>query len=126
VSRLNSFFVGLGVLALCSTALAQSPATAPNNTAVNVRDRRPQAMTAGQQSNDKQDIELTRRIRRAVVKDDSLSNAAHNIKIVSAHGTVVLRGPVKTVQERQIIGEKAREIAGAGKVNNQLEVEQHQ
>lgn len=110
------------MLGLCSTALAQS---APNNSGVNVRDRNPGAITAGQQSNDKQDLELTRRIRRAVVKDSSLSHAAHNIKIISEKGMVVLRGPVKTDQERQVIGEKASEIAGAGKVQNQLEVEQH-
>jgi hyperosmotically inducible protein len=117
---------GLAMLGLCSTAHAQAPVTAPNNSGINVRDRDPQAMTAGQQSNDKQDLELTRRIRRAVVKDDSLSNAAHNIKIVTDGGTVILRGPVKTDQEKQAIGEKARAIAGANKVRNQLEVEQHQ
>jgi osmotically-inducible protein OsmY len=99
-----------------------SNAAAPDNSAVNVRDRAPDAMTAGQQSNAKSDVELTREIRRAVVKDDSLSTLAHNVKIVAANGSVILRGPVKTEQEKVDIANKAQAIAGANKVDNQLEV----
>lgn len=104
---------------------AQNPPPAPNNSAVNVRDRNPDAITAGQQSNAKGDIELTSQIRRAVVKDDTLSMTAHNIKIVSSGGMVTLRGPVQTKREQQSIGRKARAIAGAKNVDNQLEVENH-
>jgi hyperosmotically inducible protein len=81
-------------------------------------------MTAGQQSNSKSDVELTREIRRAVVKDHSLSMLAHNVKIVSANGSVILRGPVKTEDEKNAIGSKAQAIAGADRVDNQLEVQQ--
>jgi osmotically-inducible protein OsmY len=100
----------------------ESPPPAPDNSAVNVRDRAPGAMTADQQSNAKSDVELTRRIRRAVVKDHSLSMLAHNVKIVSANGSVTLRGPVKTEEEKSAVASKAQAIAGAGNVNNQLEV----
>jgi hyperosmotically inducible protein len=117
-------FAALAMFGLGPIALAQSPA--PNNTGINVRDRNPDAATAGAQSNAKPDLELTREIRRAVVKDHSLSTAAHNIKIVSDGGMVTLRGPVKTADEKRAIGDKARQIAGAHKVQNQLEVEQHQ
>ena len=79
-------------------------------------------MTAGEQSNAKVDVELTRRIRRAVIKDDSLSTAAHNVKIVTANGAVTLRGPVNSEQEKVVIGKKAQAIAGASNVNNELEV----
>jgi len=79
-------------------------------------------MTAGQQSNAKSDVALTRKIRRAVVKDHSLSTLAHNVKIVSANGSVTLRGPVKTEEEKTAIASKAQAIAGADKVDNQLEV----
>jgi len=104
-------------------AMAQdSTASAPDNSAVNVRDRAPGAMTAGQQSNSKSDAELTRRIRRAVVQDHSLSMLAHNVKIISTNGSVMLRGPVKTEEEKTAIANKAQAIAGAGKVDNQLEV----
>ena len=46
-----------------------------------------------------------------------------NVKIVSVNGIVTLRGPVKTEQEKESVGAKAKTIAGADKVNNQLEVE---
>jgi osmotically-inducible protein OsmY len=99
-----------------------SPPVAPNNSAVNVRDRAPGAMTAGEQSNAKGDVVLTRKIRRAVVKDSSLSMLAHNVKIVTANGNVTLRGPVNSEAEKVAIARKAKAIAGAGNVDNQLEV----
>jgi osmotically-inducible protein OsmY len=103
--------------------MAQDSApVAPNNTAVNIRDRAPGAMTAGEQSNAKGDLALTRKIRRAVIKDSSLSMLAHNVKIVTANGNVTLRGPVNTEAEKVAIASKAKTIAGAGNVDNQLEV----
>jgi len=111
------------LLALGNVTMAQdSRPVAPDNSAVNVRDRDPNAMTAGEQSTAKSDVELTREIRRAVVKDDSLSTLAHNVKIVAANGAVTLRGPVNTEQEKVAIASKAQAIAGANKVDNQLEV----
>ena len=112
------------LLALGNVTMAQdSKPVAPDNSAVNVRDRDPNAMTAGEQSTAKSDVELTREIRQAVVKDDSLSMLAHNVKIVAANGAVTLRGPVKTEQEKVAIASKAQAIAGPNKVDNQLEVE---
>jgi hyperosmotically inducible periplasmic protein len=99
-----------------------SPPVAPDNSNVNIRDRNPDAMTAGQQSNSKSDVELTRQIRHAVVKDSSLSTMAQNVKIISANGNVTLRGPVKTEAEKDSIVSKAQAIAGADRVNNELEV----
>jgi hyperosmotically inducible periplasmic protein len=115
---LSSALLGLGTV----TMAQDSPPSAPDNSAVNVRDRAPGAMTAGQQSSAKSDVEITREIRRAVVKDHSLSMLAHNVKIVSANGSVTLRGPVKTEEEKTAIASKAQAIAGAGKVDDQLEV----
>jgi hyperosmotically inducible protein len=114
---LSSALLGLGTVTMAQDS---SPA-APDNSAVNVRDREPGAMTAGQQSNAKSDVEITREIRRAVVKDHALSMLAHNVKIVSANGSVTLRGPVKTEEEKTAIASKAQAIAGAGKVDDQLE-----
>jgi hyperosmotically inducible periplasmic protein len=115
------------LLVLGTVARAQESApVAPDNSAVNVRDRSPAAMTSGEQSNVKSDVELTREIRRAVVKDPALSTLAHNVKIVAVNGSVTLRGPVKTEEERTAIASKAQEIAGADKVDNQLEVKGQQ
>jgi hyperosmotically inducible protein len=115
--------LSLALLRVGSVAIAQNPTPVlPDNSAINARDRNPQAMTAGQQSSASSDVELTRKVRRAVVKDHSLSMLAHNIKIISANGSVILRGPVKTEEEKAAIASKAQAIAGAGKVDNQLEV----
>ena len=111
------------LLGLSAFAMAQAPTPiAPDNSAVNARDRDAGATTAGQQSNSKADTELTRKIRRAVVKDDSLSTMAHNVKIVTVAGSVTLRGPVKTETEKTAIANIAQQMAGADKVDNQLEV----
>jgi hyperosmotically inducible periplasmic protein len=108
------------LLLLGTIAMAQE--SPPDNSAVNARDRSPLAMTSGEQSNAKSDVELTRAIRRAVVKDPALSTLAHNVKIVTANGSVTLRGPVKTEEEKAAIASKAQQLAGADKVDNQLEV----
>ena|SRR5579862_9319897 len=115
---LSTALVGMSTV---SNAQDSKP-VAPDNSAVNVSDRAPDAMTADQQSNNKDDVTLTSDIRRAVVKDQSLSMMAHNVKIITANGKVILRGPVKTEEEKTAIAGKAQAIAGAGNVDNQLEV----
>jgi hyperosmotically inducible periplasmic protein len=57
-----------------SNVRAQTPSpTAPDNSGINVRDRSNDAVTAGEQSNSGGDLKLTAKIRRAIVKDKSLS-----------------------------------------------------
>ena len=85
-----------------------------------------QAPTADNQKNNKADVDTTARIRKALTHDKSLSTSAHNIKIVTQNGSVTLRGPVKTEEERTAVASKAQAIAGAGNVNNQLEVKKQQ
>ena len=124
IMRTGLVFI-ISSLLLCPGILSMaqdSTPVAPDNTKMNVRDRPADAMTAGQQSNANGDIELTRKIRQAVVKDSSLSTMAHNVKIISNNGSVTLRGPVKTQGEKDAIAEKAQTIAGSGKVDNQLEI----
>jgi len=96
--------------------------TLPDNSAVNVRDRAPAAVTAGQQSNAKSDQDITREIRRAVVKDDSLSMMARNVKIITVDGNVTLRGPVETQSEKTTIARLATAVAGTHNVDNQIDV----
>jgi hyperosmotically inducible periplasmic protein len=96
--------------------------TAPDNTGRNVRDRGGDTVTPGDQSNNKADLNLTQQIRKAVMADKSLSTNAKNIKIITAHGVVTLRGPVNTPQEKATIEAKAQSIAGANNVDSQLEI----
>jgi osmotically-inducible protein OsmY len=67
-------------------------------------------------------MELTRRVREAVVADKSLSTNAHNVKIITINGVVTLRGPVASDTERSKIVATAQQIAGKNKVDNKLEV----
>ena len=72
----------------------------PDNTDVNVGDRRGEILTPGDQSESKADRTLTQRIRQAVMADKSLSTTAKNVKIITINGVVTLRGPVKSPQEK--------------------------
>jgi len=108
-------------LALLGNASAQET-TQPDNTKVNKRDRSEAAVTADQQKMNVSDRELTQKIRKAVMADKSLSTYAHNVKIVSQHGAVTLKGPVRSEDEKKSIMAKATEIAGAGKVTDDMSV----
>jgi osmotically-inducible protein OsmY len=57
------------------------------------------------------------------MEDKSLSTTARNVKVITVDGNVILRGPVKSKHEKAAIADKAVKIAGAGHVNNQLEIE---
>lgn len=100
------------------TCLAQDA----DNTKMNKRDKSLQEQTAAQQGESKQDREMTKKIRRAVVKDKSLSTKAHNIKIITRRGMVTLKGPVNSEEEKNRIEEKATKIAGSDKVKNEIDV----
>ena len=104
-----------------ATGAAEARSSA-DDTGRNTRDRDGNTLTADKQSNRKSDVEITRRIRRAIVKDDSLSTNAHNVKIITRHGAVTLRGPVASEEEKQMVAKKAEGINGVGKIDNQLEV----
>jgi hyperosmotically inducible protein len=101
---------------------AEARESAPDNSGRNVRDKSGDTLTPGDQSNSESDVELTRKIREAVVGDDSLSLQAHNVKIISVDGVVTLRGPVTSEGEKSRIASLAEKNAGSGKVHNQLEV----
>src|SRR5678815_3756836 len=78
-----------------SMLYGQTPTDQPakaDNTKVNARDNADTSPTADQQKENKSDREITRRIRESLVKDESLSTYAHNIKIVTRDGHVTLKG----------------------------------
>jgi osmotically-inducible protein OsmY len=92
---------------------------APDNTAVNKRDRNAGEVTADQQKENTADQELTAQIRQSVMADESLSTNAQNIKIISQNGAVTLKGPVDSESERRSIVAKAIAVTGdAGKVTD--------
>src|SRR5690242_14173540 len=77
-----------------SNSASSASSVPPDNSGKNVRDRDHNAITPFSQSTNRSDVEMTRKIRRALTKDKSLSTMARNIKVVTMDGTVILRGPV--------------------------------
>ena len=59
---------------------------AADNTKVNQRDRNKSEPTADQQKETSADRQLTQQIRKALVKNKTLSTYGHNIKIVTQNG----------------------------------------
>ena len=93
-----------------------------DNSDVNERDRGGAAKTSIDQNENKKDLDITASIRKRVV-DTKLSVNAQNVKIITQDGKVTLRGPVKSAEEKKQIEDIAHEVAGAGNVDSQLEVE---
>jgi len=112
-------------LVLCGLTLvgAQTPAEQQSDTTkVNQRDRNKGEVTADQQKENRSDRELARDVRRAIVKDKSLSTDAHNVKVIAQDGMVTLKGPVRSEDEKQAIEAKAIGVAGQEKVKDELHV----
>src|SRR6202011_5302431 len=111
----------LCISAFTLSAIAQDTPAA-DNTKKNQRDRSGETKTSGDQSNSSQDVKITAAIRRAVVRDHSLSMTAKNVKIITSNGMVTLRGPVNTAEEKTKIEQLAQSAAGNAKNDNKLEV----
>lgn len=93
-----------------------------DNTGRNVRDANPNRVTASDQGNRPSDIEVLARIRRELVANDNLSVYGKNVKVMVEKGTIVLRGPVRSLEERQSIEKIANDFASGYKVVSQLEI----
>lgn len=97
--------------------------TQPDNTAINQRDADlGKTKTPINQNENQADIDVTAKIRQRVVAEKEFSINAQNVKIITADGMVTLRGPVNSQAEYDMIAKIAREVAGEGKVDNQLEI----
>jgi hyperosmotically inducible protein len=119
IMRYAAFF---GLLLLTATGCDQAgTAVSPDNTAVNDRDADANTKTPIDQNQNQADIDITAKIRKAVV-DTEMSVNAQNVKIITQDGHVTLRGPVDSAEEKAKIEEIAHGIAGADRVDSQLEV----
>src|SRR5258708_33350907 len=92
-----------GALLTASAAFAPAQETPkPDNTKTNKQD----TGTADQQKNNKPDRETTKEIRQPITDDQSLSTYAHNVKVISTHGTVTFKRPCPTDSDTKSIGDK--------------------
>ncbi len=108
------------------TPLAQAVNGAANgaadNTGKNVRDRGSETLTPGDQGGSEVDRTITQQIRQGVMKQETLSMTAKNVKIITVEGVVTLRGPVKSDEEKALIASLARQTGNVKRVDNQLEI----
>lgn len=119
---LNSALVFGETLPIPPEAVSDASAQA-DNTEKNVRDKDNATLTPiDQAQGSKHDVDMTRRIRKSLMADKTLSTNAQNIKIVTLNGRATLRGPVKDVGEQNRILRKARKVVGVKNVENNLEV----
>lgn len=102
------------------TMLALSASTTPMVAAGRPGDGATQ--TADDQKNNKGDVTLAAAIRKSIMADKTLSVAAHNVRIIAQGGSVTLRGPIKSEEERASVLAKARDIAGAAMVTDSMTV----
>lgn len=82
-----------------------------------------QAPPAQEQSNKKEDVELTRKIREDLMKQETLSLTAKNVKVVTKDGVTHLSGSVKTGEEKSLIESIAKRHAGEANVQSHIQVQ---
>lgn len=118
--------LGGGIMAGAQDQMGQSPPPQPDNTKTNQRDRKADEPTADQQKANQSDRDMTRQIRKSIEKDRSLSTYGHNVKVITQNGTVTLKGPVRSEEEKKAIEQKATDLAGADKVTSEIDVQPKQ
>jgi hyperosmotically inducible periplasmic protein len=128
-ANIRTYLVVLLAALLCACSseekepeTATAPPSAADNTARNERDSTGSTATPVDQGENETDLGITAKIRQAIVDDKALSANAENVKIITNGGVVVLRGPVKSEQEKSAIEAKAKEVAGVTRVENQIEI----
>jgi hyperosmotically inducible protein len=133
-SVIHTFLCAVLLLGSAAFAGAQQPADqqsapAADNTKVNERDKNQNEPTASQQKENPTDRAVTQQIRKSLMDDKSLSTYAQNVKIITQDGQVTLKGPVRSEaekHEKQMIEQKAAEVAGKDKVTSELDVKPQQ
>jgi hyperosmotically inducible periplasmic protein len=115
-----------GVLARAQEPTSQQAPPNVDNTKTNERDRSASEPTAYQQKENRSDRDITQQIRQSIVRDKSLSTYAHNVKVITTNGRVMLKGPVRSEDEKKAVEAKAAEIAGENKVTSELNAKPQQ
>lgn len=112
------FLSGVFVINIPGASLAQSA----DNTGNNTSDQAQTGLPAEQQGESQEDIQITKKIRQAIIDDTSLSMNAQNVKIITTGGLVTLKGPCSSEEEIQAIVKIAAGIVEAAKITNEMEV----
>ncbi len=68
------------------------------------------------------DLQLAANVQQTLQRDNSLSPAAHQVKVIASDGAVVLRGAVLNDAEKAKIDSMVRGMSGVKEVTNELDV----
>lgn len=120
MKSLHSIVMASACLAVLCPGSLLTAQTAPDNSGHNSH----QGKTADDQHDAKADRLTSAKIRRAIVADKDLSTYAHNVKIITMNGSVTLKGPVRSEEEKQKVAADTAAVVTADKVDNQLTVKQ--
>jgi len=115
------FLMGLLAFTLSACENSTKSNIKADNTERNMEDPEG-ALTPLDQSEKKSDRLITKKIRKSLIEDSTLSQDAKNIKIITIEGKVTLRGPVNSDNEKSTVVSKAQNISGVVSVDDQLEV----
>ena len=121
---LLNVFLTTGVISFSGSALVGLLVVQPASAQAvdNSSQNKGQLNTADKQSNAASDRRTAAQVRKALIADKDLSTYAHNVKVLVADGTVTLKGPVKSDDEKQKVATDAASVVAADKISNQLTV----
>ena len=105
-----------------NTAIYLAADSVLEHSAINVPDKDNTALTTEVPKETEGDIKITAAIRQTMVKNETLSVNAQNIKIITRNGVVTLRGSVESEAENMKLEDIAKQTLGVMYVNNQLEI----
>ncbi|MBK8173031.1 MAG: BON domain-containing protein [Sandaracinaceae bacterium] len=139
MNKISLIFGAALTLAACGGANENAEATTPTNE--EAREARPRRarqvtrdverespaedggeVTAQDQAEAPDDVEITRQIRELVMADGRLSFTAKNCVIVTQNAVVTLRGSVPSAEEKTALETDVRRVDGVRSVDNQLVV----
>jgi osmotically-inducible protein OsmY len=90
-----------------------------DNSAVNKTD---QGVTAENQGTSEKDLQISKELRQALISDSTLSLYGQNVKIITINNEITLKGPVRSIKEKNLILSKAKKISGVSKVIDLTEI----
>jgi hypothetical protein len=100
-----------------------SPKTEPGPVNAKQPDKKsPNAAAVTDQGNSKAEVQISGRVRKAMMASKTLSFGAKNVKVITQGTKVTLRGTVKSDAEKNEIAGIARNTNGVSEVDDQLVV----
>jgi len=123
--RIFASAAALFILASSASVAVEAKAPKADNTAQNQGATQPDAVNADKQSmdNSKSDVKVLAAVRKSIMAEKELSMDAKNCKLrYMKDGSLILRGPVDSDQEKTKVAKLAAACSGVTAVKNELTV----